>query len=51
MCVFYEMSLCRLLVNEGLQSLSVTWEAAVLSVSLVSQWDELRSTQMWSQAT
>lgn len=45
------MSLCKLLLNEGFQSLSVTWEAAVLSMSLVSQWDELRSTQMWSQAT
>lgn len=45
------MSLCKLLLNEGFQSLSVTWEAAVLSMSLVSQWDELRSAQMWSQAT
>lgn len=43
------MSLCKLLVNEGLQSLNVTWKAAVLFVSLVSQWDELRNTQMWFQ--
>lgn len=45
------MSLCKLLVSKGLQSLSAPWEAAVLSVSLVSQWDELRSTQTWSQAS
>lgn len=45
------MSLCKLLLSEGFQSLSVTWGAAVLSMSFVSQWDKLRSTQVWSQAT
>lgn len=45
-------SLAKAHINERLQSLSVTWEAAVLATSLVSQWAELggnKNTQTWPQ--
>lgn len=48
-----EISLAKTHVDEGLQSLSVTWEAAVLTMSLVSQGAELgdnQSTQSLVQA-
>ena len=45
-------SLAKAHITEGFQYLNVTWEAAVIAMSVVSQWAELgwrQSTQSWSQ--